>query len=76
MRSPWILGTLIGTAVGLVVASLMSYSDWRLNPSGIFRDGSGTHWPVVLETAASWFVPVALGTAAITIPILVWRSSR
>jgi hypothetical protein len=40
----------------------MTFLDWRENPAGLFHDQSGTDWRVVLETAVSWFVPVALVT--------------
>ena len=35
----------------------MTWSDWRLNPGGIFHGASGTNWSFVFETAISWFVP-------------------
>ena len=61
----WITGLLGGLALGLVVASIMTWLDWRLNPGGIFFSREqGTHWPVVWETWSSWFWPVAwLGLA-------------
>ena len=44
----------------MLVAIPMTIADWRLNPSGVFRNEQGTHWSVVAETALSWFWPVAI----------------
>ena len=73
-RRSWVLGVLIGTAVGLIVALSMSYVDWRHNPQGIFHNELGTSWDVVFETAASWFIPVALVASALSIAVLSWLS--
>ncbi len=73
-RRSWILGALIGIAVGLVVAFAMSYVDWRHNPQGIFHNELGTNWDILLETAVSWFVPVALLAAVLSIAVLSWLS--
>ncbi len=73
-RRSWILGALIGTAVGFVVALAMSYVDWRHNPQGIFHNELGTNWDILLETAVSWFVPVALLAAVLSIAVLSWLS--
>jgi hypothetical protein len=56
----WITGGSIAVAVGFAVAIYFSIADWKLNPGGIFHDDSGTRWGTVLETAVSWFLPVAL----------------
>ena len=56
----WIAGASVGAFVGIAVAVFFTVADWRLNPGGIFQGQSGTHWGVVLETAFSWFLPVAL----------------
>jgi hypothetical protein len=61
-------------AVAALVASTMSFLDWRLNPGGIFHGERGTSWPVVWETWVSWFVPVFLLAGASAIPLLLWRS--
>lgn len=55
----WQLVLLDGVAVGLAIAAIMTFLDWRTNPGGIFRNVQGTNWSVVLETALSWFVPTA-----------------
>ena len=64
-RQPWIRGVLSGATVGFVVASVMSYLDWRLNPSGIFHGEGGTSWGVVWETWVSWFVTVEMVGASL-----------
>jgi len=48
-----------GVVLGCIVATVMAIADWRLNPGGIFHDSQGTNWDVVMETALSWFLPVA-----------------
>jgi hypothetical protein len=75
-RKPWILGGLIGVSVGLVIALTMSYVDWRHNPLGIFHDELGTNWDFVLETAVSWFVPVALIAFILSIAVFLWFSRK
>ena len=56
----WIVGGSVAVVLGLAAATWFTAADWQLNPGGIFRDGNGTRWDVVLETALSWFLPVAL----------------
>ncbi len=73
-RKSWLLGGLVGTLVGLIVALAMSYVDWQHNPQGIFHDELGTNWDMVLETAVSWFVPVALITFVLSVAIHSWFS--
>jgi hypothetical protein len=75
-RKPWLLGGLVGVSVGLVVATSMSYVDWQHNPQGIFHDELGTNWDFVIETAVSWFVPVALITFIISVAVLLWFSRK
>ena len=54
------VGVLAGLCAGVLAAVVMSFLDWRRNPSGLFHDEHGTNWPIVAETAFSWFWPVAL----------------
>jgi uncharacterized membrane protein len=75
-RKSWLLGGLVGVLVGLVVASTMSFIDWQHNPQGIFHDELGTNWDIVLETAVSWFVPVALITSILSIVVFSWISRK
>ncbi len=75
-RKPWLLGGLVGVSVGLVVAFAMSYVDWQHNPQGIFHDELGTNWDIVLETAVSWFVPVAPITFILSVAVLSWFSRK
>lgn len=62
------IGLLVGIIAGLAVAAVMTFFDWRLNPEGIFHDTGGIHWDIVVETAWSWFWPVAL---AVTPPLIL-----
>lgn len=66
----WILSLIAGTISGIVVALVMTALDWRLNPSGIFHQEHGTHWPFVFETAISWFIPVFLLVGVLTWVVL------
>ncbi len=70
----WYLGAIVGLLTGLLVSIPMTIADWRLNPSGLFHDAQGTHWPIVAETAFSWFWPVAL-VALVTTVIVHYRIS-
>ncbi len=70
------LGLLVGALVGLVVASVMTFLDWRLNPGGIFRDAQGTDWTVVTETAVSWFAPISGLVSVLAILVLLWIARR
>ena len=75
-RKSWLLGGLVGVLVGLVVAFTMSFIDWQHNPHGIFHNELGTNWKFVLETAVSWFVPIALITSILSIVVLSWISRK
>lgn len=75
-KKPWVSGGVIGVAAGLLAAIVMSYLDWRKNPSGIFHNEAGTNWGFVFETAVSWFVPVALIASVLSITVLVFYSRR
>jgi hypothetical protein len=70
----WRFGAMVGVATGIVAAAAMTFVDWRSNPSGIFFDDRGTHWPVVFETALSWFIPTALIAASIALAAHWWFS--
>ena len=72
----WLIGGMAGAATGAVVAFLMTLSDWRLNPAGLFHDEQGTDWGVVLETAVSWFLPIALIVFALVTAVHHWHTSR
>lgn len=56
---------LVGATLGLVVSSVVTFLDWRLNPGGIFHGDAGTNWIVVAETGFSWFLPVAAGASVV-----------
>jgi hypothetical protein len=75
-RLQWTCAVLASTSLGLLVASAMSFLDWRLNPGGIFHSETGTNWHVVWETWLSWFIPVFFLVGAVTLPVLFWRSRR
>jgi len=65
-------GVLAGLAVALPVTAL----DWYANPSGLFHGEDGTRWPIVWETAWSWFWPVAGAAAAVVAPVQAWWRLR
>jgi hypothetical protein len=64
-----------GVAVGLGVTCVMTYLDWNLNRSGVFRNQQGTEWSAVLETALSWFAAMFLPGCLPALPA-VFRLSR
>jgi hypothetical protein len=55
----------VSASLGLLVALPVTFRDWWLNPGQIFRGPEGTSWDAVLETAWSWFWPVALLAAVL-----------
>ena len=55
----WILGVVFGVTAGFLTGAFYAYSDWELNPGGIFRNEHGTDWSIVMDTVTSWWVPVA-----------------
>ena len=67
---------MVGVVFGLIVASVMTFLDWRLNPGGIFHDAQGTDWSVVWETAVSWFTPIAAAAGAVAAVVLFLISRR
>lgn len=73
---PWIVGAGLGVATGLLVASAMSFVDWRMNSGGIFHNEQGTNWLFVRETWVSWFIPVVLSASAVLAPLVAWRARR
>ena len=64
----------VGALVGVVVAAVMTFLDWRLNPGGIFHDTQGTDWGIVLETAVSWFGPVFVVVTVLALLLATWQS--
>ena len=70
-RKYWILGVVIGVVVGFMVAAVMTFLDWRLNPGGIFHNARGTDWTVVVETAVSWFAPVSVLVSVSALLVLI-----
>ncbi len=72
----WVYALLLGVTVGFIVASVMSFLDWRLNPSGIFHSDLGTDWRVVWDTWISWFIPVFVVGSTVSVPAFFWLSKR
>ena len=70
------LAVAVGVVFGLIVASVMTFLDWRLNPGGIFHDAQSTDWGIVWETAMSWFTPIAAVTGAVAAVIRFLISRR
>ena len=72
----WIFGAGFGIAVGLLIASVMTFIDWHINPGELFHGVEGTNWAIVLETASSWFFPVAAIALAITWAVVYLRTRK
>ena len=64
------LGLALGMFASAVLAMVMTYADWRLNPAGIFRTDAGTDWAIVRETLVSWFVPSIPAAVILSVAIL------
>lgn len=75
-RRDWIVTIVIGFAVGVTVASIMAFFDWRLNPGRIFHSDNGTDWHIVWQTWISWFIPVCVGAFVIVVPLACWFARR
>jgi hypothetical protein len=61
----WGIGAGIGIGTGLLISSVMTFIDWYINPGELFHKAGAANWAIILETASSWFFPVA----GIAIPI-------
>jgi hypothetical protein len=73
----WLCGLVAGVLLAGLVAAVPTAWDWLLDPGGVFRaGGAGTNWPVVLDTFASWFLPVLLLVAPFTVLGAAWRAAR
>ena len=66
----WLSGLALGLVASAVLAMVMTYADWRLNPGGIFRGEQGTEWAIVWETLFSWFVPTIPAAVILSVAIL------
>lgn len=69
-------GSLLGLIFALLVAAVPTFLDWRRNPGGIFRGGSGTDWGVVFETFFSWLWPAILVAVPMSIVVLAVIAAR
>ena len=69
-------GASVGTAIGFVTASMVSFLDWRHNPGRIFHSDGQTHWKVVWDTWLSWFIPVSILACSVVIVVRLWISRR
>lgn len=66
----WMLGLVIGLTAGLLVGGYYAYTDWQLNPGGIFHNEQGTDWGIVIDTVTSWWLPIAAWGTGITWVVL------
>jgi len=57
----------------LSISGIMTWLDWRVNPSGQFHGPDGTNWPVVGETMFSWLWPLLLLGAVLLLPLWLWQ---
>ena len=72
----WLSGVALGVVASLVLALVMTYADWRLNPGGIFHGEEGTNWVIVRETIISWFVPTIPPAVILAIAVLFLVSPK
>lgn len=66
----WLSGLGLGLLASAVLAMVMTFADWRLNPGGIFRNEHGTDWRIVGETLLSWFIPTIPAAAILSVAVL------
>lgn len=66
----------MGIAASAVLALVMTFADWRMNPGGIFYSDAGTNWPIVWETAVSWFVPTIPAAVILSVAVLFLVSPK
>ena len=66
----WLSGIVLGVFASAILSAVMTYADWRLNPAGLFHDDQGTNWPIVWETAVSWFVPTIPAAVILSVAVL------
>jgi len=57
----------------LSTSGIMTWLDWRVNPSGLFHGQDGTNWPVVGETMLSWLWPLTLLGVVMLLPLWLWQ---
>ena len=61
---------------GGATATVMTWFEMRLNPSGIFHGPAGTNWSFVWETWISWFLPTFGLVAVLMLPLVIRRLYR
>ena len=66
----WLSGLALGLVASMVLAMVMTYADWRLNPGDIFWNEHGTNWSIVWETLISWFVPTVPAAVILSVAVL------
>ena len=59
MRTPWKTGVLLGSAIGLIVATTIMYVAWEHNAQGEIHNEAGISWGHWLLIGTGWFVLVA-----------------
>ena len=72
----WWSGLVLGIVASAVLAMVMTYADWRLNPGDIFRSDTGTNWVIVRETLISWFVPTVPAAVILSVADSLSRSTQ
>ncbi len=66
----WLSGLGLGLLASAVLAMVMTFADWRLNPGGIFRNEQGTDWGIVGDTLLSWFIPTIPAAVILSVAVL------
>ena len=76
----WLQAILWGILFSVIITSIITYQDWRLNPSGIFyNEATGTNWAFVWDTFFSWFwplLPVLVLVSLLVIMLALWVKRR
>jgi hypothetical protein len=69
LRKRWFLGLAAAALAATALTVIATAIDWRKNPNGLFHGPDGTHWPIVFDTALSWWIPSFLYLSVVVLAV-------